>query len=399
MYRNLAWLALGAFAIGTEGFMIGGILPGMAKDLGVSVSAAGHLVTMFALAYAAGTPLIAVATARVPRKTLLLTAMAVFAAANLLAAWAPNYFVLAFARILLALSAGTFMPASAGYASMAIAPERRGRALSFIYSGMTIALVIGVPFGTLLAAHFDWRSTFEAVALISAVALIGIWLKLEPVPAPPAVGLSERISVARRPDVLAVLALTVLSLAGAFAVATYLGTYFETIFDVAPRNVAYIYLVFGLAAAVGNGWGGYAADRWNRRRFIAAATTAMAFAFAMLSALAMFPSSRGSFWAAIGCVVLWGVSGWALPSLQQVRLVQIDPKLAPVTLSLNSSATYVGGALGAGIGAAAIEFTSVTSIGVVGAFFALAALALLLGTSKENGLANGPQGGIDRART
>src|SRR5882757_2712044 len=115
MYRNLIWLALGAFAIGTEGFMISGILPGMAHDLGVSVAVAGQLVTIFAFAYAIGSPLVAVVTANVPRRALLIGAMAAFTLSNLLAAFAPGCAALAFVRVLLALSAGTFMPGSAEY--------------------------------------------------------------------------------------------------------------------------------------------------------------------------------------------------------------------------------------------------------------------------------------------
>jgi predicted MFS family arabinose efflux permease len=220
VYSSLSWLALGAFAIGTEGFMISGILPGMAHDLSVSVAAAGQLVTIFSFAYAIGSPLIAVATATVPRRTLLVGAMGIFTLANLLAAWAPGYGTLAFARVLLALSAGTFMPASGAYASMTIAPERTGRALAFIYSGMTTALVLGVPLGTLLAARLNWRATFIGVAILGAVALAGIIVKLKPAPVPPAIGLLQRFAVARRSDVLGILLLTVMVVTCAFLVNT-----------------------------------------------------------------------------------------------------------------------------------------------------------------------------------
>jgi predicted MFS family arabinose efflux permease len=257
VYSSLSWLALGAFAIGTEGFMISGILPGMARDLSVSVAAAGQLVTIFSFAYAIGSPLIAVATATVPRRTLLGGAMGVFILANLLAAWAPDYGTLAFARVLLALSAGTFMPASGAYASMTIAPERRGRALAFIYSGMTTALVLGVPLGTLLAARLDWRATFLGVAILGAVALAGIVIKLKPAPVPPAIGLSQRFAVARRSDVLGILLLTVMVVTGAFLVNTYFGAFLETVFNVSPAGVASFLFAVGVAAAGGNTLGGY----------------------------------------------------------------------------------------------------------------------------------------------
>jgi predicted MFS family arabinose efflux permease len=383
MYRNLIWLALGAFAIGTEGFMISGILPGMAHDLGVSVAVAGQLVTIFAFAYAIGSPLVAVVTANVPRRALLIGAMAAFTLSNLLAAFAPGYAWLAFARVLLALSAGTFMPASAGYASMTIAPERRGRALSFIYSGMTIALVVGVPLGTLVAAQLDWRATFIGVAGLGAIALLGIVLKLPASPTPPAISLGRRLAVARRPDVLAVLMLTVLVLIGAFAVNTYLGAFLETVFGISPQGVAATLLVSGIAAAVGNTIGGHVADHWDKRRFLILATVMMVFAFAALTFFADFAPAAWAFSGVVCAVTLFALFGWSLPAVQQVRLLAIDPHLAPITLSLNSSAIYLGAAIGAALGAATVQLTSLTMIGLVGAACELAALSFLLRSTRS----------------
>ncbi len=385
MYGNLVWLTLGAFAIGTEGFMISGILPGMAHDLGVSVAAAGQLVTVFAFAYAVGSPLIAVATANVPRKALLIGAMAAFTLSNLAAAFAPGYIALAVARVLLALSAGTFMPASAGYASMTIAPDRRGRALSFIYSGMTIALVLGVPMGTLIAARFDWRATFMGVAALGAVALVGIMARLPRSPSPPAISLSRRLAVAGRPDVLAVLLLTVLVLIGAFEVNTYFGAFLETVFKISPQGVSFTLFVIGVAAAIGNTMGGHVADRWDKHQFLILATGMMVVSFAALTLLAAFAPAGWAFSGVVGAITIWALFGWSLPAVQQVRLLLIDPHLAPVTLSLHSSAVYLGAAIGAVIGAATVQWTSVAMIGVVGAVFELVALGFLLlgGRSKQ----------------
>ncbi|HEY6225200.1 MAG TPA: MFS transporter, partial [Gemmatimonadales bacterium] len=164
-WQRLLWLSLGAFAIGTESFMIAGLLPRMASDLGVSVPLAGQLVTAFALAYAVGSPLIAVVTGNVERTRLLLLAIAAFATGNLLAAVARDYATLLAARILLALSAGTFMPAASAYAVSVSSDARRGQVLALIYSGMTFATVIGVPAGVLVGGHLGWRWTFGAVAL------------------------------------------------------------------------------------------------------------------------------------------------------------------------------------------------------------------------------------------
>jgi len=383
MYASLVWLSLGAFAIGTETFMISGILPGMALDLGVSVEAAGQLVTIFAFAYATGSPLIAVATASLSRRNLLIGAMAVFAFSNLLAALAPGYAVLAFARVLLAIAAGTFMPASASYASMTNAPERRGRALAFVYSGMTISLVLGVPLGTLLASRLNWRATFGGVAVLSFITLAGIVAKLRPVPNPPAAGLAQRFAVAHRPDVLAILTLSMLLTLGTFTVQTYLGAYLEAVFEVSPQGVAFCFFSFGVASACGNALGGYAADRWDTRRYLLVVLMVMASAFGSITGLAGFAPAP---WALVGVVfaiLAWGVFGWSWPSVQQFRLLAVDAQLAPITLSLNASAMYFGVALGAALGAATIRLSSLAMIGLTGAVCVLVAFVFLARTGRS----------------
>lgn len=157
---RLVWLTLGAFAIGTEGFMIAGLLPALARDLDVGLPAAGHLVTAFSVAYAIAAPVMAVLTAGVERRRLLAVAMGGFALANLLASLAPSYAGLLGARLLLALSAASFMPAAGGYAAGLVGPERQGRALSMVTSGLTMAIIAGVPLGVLLGDFFGWRATF-----------------------------------------------------------------------------------------------------------------------------------------------------------------------------------------------------------------------------------------------
>jgi predicted MFS family arabinose efflux permease len=154
----LVWLTIGAFAIGTEGFMIAGLLPALARDLNVGLAAAGHLVTAFSLAYAIGAPMMAVLTAGLERRRVLATAMGGFMLANLLAALAPNYAGLLVARLLLALSAATFMPAASGYAAALGRLERRGLALSMVTNGLTLAIIAGVPLGVVVGEGLALQS-------------------------------------------------------------------------------------------------------------------------------------------------------------------------------------------------------------------------------------------------
>lgn len=261
----LLWLTLGAFAIGTEGFMIAGLLPALAHDLDVSLPAAGHLVTAFSLAYAIGAPVMAVVTAGLERKRLLAVAMGSFALANLLAAVAPGYAGLMGARLLLALSAASFMPAAGGYAAGLGGPERHGRALSMVVGGLTVAIIAGVPLGVLLGDAFGWRATFLGVSAMAALSLAGILAGLPRQPPGAIASLGERMALARRGDVLSVLAATVLTVAGTFTIYTYLGVFMQVVTGLGPRGLAIVLLAFGAASAVGARVGGGAADRWGAR--------------------------------------------------------------------------------------------------------------------------------------
>jgi len=158
--------------------MIAGLLPILARDLNVSLVAAGHLVTAFSLAYAIGAPVMAVLTAGLERRRLLAVALSGFTLANLLAALAPGHFGPLAARLLLALPAASFMPAASGYAATLGGPERRGRALSMVTNGLTLAIIAGVPLGVLVGEGFGWRATFLGVAGLAALSLLGILARL-----------------------------------------------------------------------------------------------------------------------------------------------------------------------------------------------------------------------------
>jgi predicted MFS family arabinose efflux permease len=368
MPRSLIWLTIGAFAIGTEGFMIAGLLPVIASDLKVSVALTGQLVTVFALAYAVGSPILAVATGNVGRKKVLIAAIGAFSAANLLAAAAPSYPTLMAARIVLALCAGAFMPAASGYAAMVATPAQRGRALALIFAGITIALIVGVPLGTIIGDRFNWRATFVAVALLGGIATLGIALALTPVKAPPVVGLRDRLKVAARGDILSVLTLTVLAIMGAFVIYPYVAPLLEQIAGFRGEQIAILLLMYGVGGAAGNYLGGYASDKWNIRRFLLAMLVLLAADYALFSLIGEFkPTTRVAETLAIAAMLIWGIVGWAFPAAQQVRLVTLAGPLAPIALSLNQSALYLGIALGAGLGSLVIDRGDVGALGWVGA--------------------------------
>jgi predicted MFS family arabinose efflux permease len=385
----LRWLTLGAFAIGTEGFMIAGLLPALAHDLGVGLPAAGHLVTAFSLAYAIGAPVIAVLTAGLERRRLLAIAMGGFTLANLLAALAPSYAGLMAARLLLALSAASFMPAASGYAAALGGPERHGRALSMVTNGLTLAIIAGVPLGVLVGESFGWRATFLAVAGLAALSLLGIIARLPHQPPGATASLTERLALARRFDVLAILSTSVLTVAGTFTVYTYLSVFLTAVAGFGPQGLAMVLLGFGLASAVGARVGGNAADHWGARATVILCGCLALLAYLALSLGAAIGPARGVP-VLLPAILLWGLASWGLITAQQARLVALAPALAPVSLSLNSSAIYLGSATGAVVGAVVIAHGEVGRLGWAAASVSLAALLTVLGSGRYSGRSSLP---------
>ncbi|HEY3074411.1 MAG TPA: MFS transporter [Burkholderiales bacterium] len=378
VWQILGWLALGSFAIGTTGYMIAGLLPAITSDLGVSTAAAGQLFTVYALAFAAGSPLLAVATSGIERKRLLMAAMAALALCSAFAALTESFALLLVAQVALALAAGTFMPAASAYAAAAAPVERRGRALSIVIGGLTLAMVIGVPVGAVVGEHFGWRLAYAGVALLALLVLVGTAASLPPLKASAAVTLSERLAVARRPDILGALALTMITLAGAFSIYTYLAPFLRTIGGLSGSHVAAVLFLFGLGGAAGNLAGGAISDRGRPSRLLVVVLVALIGLFALLSLAGTFLPEAAVPWVIVPAIAIWGLVGWSFPSIQQVRLVAMEPRLMPITLSLNASASYAGISLGAALGSIVVAKGAIGAIGWAGAGCETLALVVLL---------------------
>jgi predicted MFS family arabinose efflux permease len=303
--NSLLWLTLGAFSIGTEGFMIAGLLPALAQDLNVGLSAAGQLVTAFSLAYAVGAPVMAVLKAG--RRRLLALAIAGFNIANLLAALARSYAGMLAARLLLALSAASFMPAARGYAGASGGLERRGRALSVVTNGLSLAIVAGVPLGLLVGQRFGWRATFLGVGGLAAFSLVGILSGLPRQVPGTTTSLGERLALTKRFDMLAVLATSVLTVAGTFTVHTYLSVFLTEVAVIGPQGLALVLLGFGVASAVGTRLGGTAADYWGARHTVIVGCGLTLLAYLVLSlGTALCPAQ--ALLALLLAILLWGLA-------------------------------------------------------------------------------------------
>jgi predicted MFS family arabinose efflux permease len=375
----LYWLALGTFAVGTESFMIAGLLPDMAADLHTSIVATGQLVTVFALAYAFSSPVLTALTGAFHRRTLMIAALSAFAIANVLAWGAQNYWELMAARIVLAAAAGLYVPGANALAGAIAGPERRGTALAIVNGGITIAVAFGVPLGAVIGDRLGWRMTFAGVAALSAAATAGLLFGL-----PRSIGaglptatLRERIEIARQPVVLMTLLVTTLWAMGAYTIYTYLALFIARTTELHGAQIGYVLFTWGVSAAVGVFIGGKAVDRLGSRRVIIPCLAVSIVAFSLMSASAHWLSPSLALVPVIVGVVAWGIAHWCFYPAQQAGLIGIAGlRGTPIALSLNASFMYLGFSLGAALGSITLSIASVSDLGWVAAFCEIAALGL-----------------------
>lgn len=374
---SVFWLAVAAFAIGTEGFVIAGLLPVIAADMQISVAAAGQLVTVYALTYAVGSPVLAVIFNNLDRRNVLTLALCCFIAGNLMAVAAASFPLLMASRMLMALGAGLCMPTALGVAVAIASPERQGRAVALVISGITIATVVGVPLGSLIGGHFGWRATFALVAVLGAIALAGLLFGLPRGLPRTTATLGQRLAVARHGAVLVALATTVLWAIGGFTVFTYVSVPLRTL-GFGASEISFALLVFGVAAAIGNMLGGTLADRMGPVPTAALGLAGMAAALILQSFALKFTSPEHARYIVLLLIFCWGISGWTFYPAQVASIIRIDPQASAIALSLNASAMYLGFAIGGAAGGLVLSGLGPTDLGWIGGSSVAVALALLL---------------------
>ncbi|MGZ8288904.1 MAG: MFS transporter [Telluria sp.] len=368
-------LTLSAFAIGTTEFVIVGLIPTIAASLGVSVPSAGLLVSLYALGVAVGAPVLTALTGRIPRKQLLIGLMVLFTAGNLVAWMAPNYASLMAARVLTGLAHGVFFSIGSTIATGLVAREKAASAIALMFSGLTVALVTGVPLGTFIGQTFGWQATFLAVSLLGVVAIIGSWLL---VPSDIAngkpSGIMAQLAVLKKPRLLLVYAITALGYGGSFIAFTYLAPILQEVAGFAPSSVGLVMLVYGVSVAAGNIWGGKLADRHGPIRALQVVFALLALVLLVLTFTAASP------WLVVATVLAWGAVAFGnVPGLQ-VYVVQRAERDAPhavdVASGLNIAAFNVGIAIGAWGGGLVVTHLGLMSTPWIGALIVTGALAL-----------------------
>ncbi|PWC76079.1 MFS transporter [Azospirillum sp. TSH64] len=370
-------LAISAYAIGTTEFVIVGLLPTVASDLDVSLPLAGMVVSVYALGVTFGAPILTALTGRVPRKPLLLGLMGVFVAGNLLAGISPNYETLLVARVLSAFAHGVFFSVGSTIAADLVPEDRRASAIAMMFSGLTIAIVTGVPLGTWIGQTFGWRATFLAVSALGVVGGLGVAAL---VPArlsqPPAAGLGTQLGVLAKPRLLLAFAITALGYGGTFVAFTFLAPILETITGFSNSTVSLVLVLYGAAIAVGNVVGGRLANRRPVR--------ALAWLFA-LQALVLIVFTFTADAKVPALVTLAGMGALAFANVPglQLYVVQLAQRHAPeavdVASALNIAAFNLGIAAGAFFGGQVVS--SPLGLGAtpwVGGLFVLGGLVLTL---------------------
>ncbi|MDI7860340.1 MFS transporter [Rhizobiaceae bacterium n13] len=372
------FLALGTFAIGTEGFMIAPLLPTIADDLGMSLSATAMLVVVFTLVLSVSSPITTIATGKLNRRDTLIFAMAIFTTGNLLAAFSTTFTTLMIARVLMAIASGLYVPSANALAGAISGPHRRGRALAIVSGGMTIAIALGLPLGAVVGHTFGWRATFLAVAVMGLVAIVGILsgVKRSVAEGMIVASLSERISVFRQVAILKLLAITLFWSIGAYTAYPYIAPYLKSVLDVDATGVAATVSMWGIAAAVGVATGGSLNDRFGSRRVAAASLVLLALSFIALAAVTKL-SPAVAFAPALTAIAVWGFSVWSFFPAQMARLIAASStSQASVSLSLNTSTMYLGFSIGSAIGAGIVSGGNIWLIGLTAGAAELVALLL-----------------------
>ncbi|WP_075685779.1 MFS transporter, partial [Serratia marcescens] len=365
-----------AFAIGTTEFVIVGLIPTIAEQLGVTVPSAGLLVTIYALGVAIGAPVLTALTSRIPRKLLLVGLMVLFTLGNLLAWQSPSYESLVVARLLTGLAHGVFFSIGSTIATSLVAKEKAASAIAIMFGGLTVALVTGVPLGTFIGQQFGWRETFLAVSLIGAVAtLASIILVPSNIKNQGSAGVREQLKVLTHPRLLLIYAITALGYGGVFTTFTFLAPMMQELAGFSAPTVSWILLAYGVAVAVGNIWGGKLADRHG-------AVRALSFIFAALAVLLLvFQFTASHSIAALLTVIVMGVFAFGnVPGLQVYvvqKAAQYTPNAVDVASGLNIAAFNIGIALGSVIGGQTVASLGLAQTPWIGALIVVVALLLV----------------------
>ncbi|CAI0801353.1 MFS transporter [Serratia proteamaculans] len=343
-FLTLCLMATGTFAIGTDAFIVAGILDEISGTFAVSPAQAGQLISIFALAYMLFAPLTAWLLGNLNRKHILQLALVLFIAGNLVCAYADSFLQMSAGRVLAALGAACYTPQAAAAAVGLVAEKRRGLAISIVYGGMTLAIALGIPFGTFLARLIGWREIFLLIALLGAVSLLGLSLALSAIAAPGKHTLKERLAPLRQKAVLTTLLITFFAVCSEHIVYSYVSVLLKNT-QFGPEAILPIaLLVFGIGAVIGNFVSGLLTDTFGSKFVLLFSVSIQTVSLFLLTFYVSSP------WGVLAIFLVWGITGWMYLVPIQHHLLSLSKRFGALTVSLNSSVLYAGIAAGGMLG-------------------------------------------------
>lgn len=341
--RKVLLLTIGMFALGFDAYVVAGLLPDIGETFKISASESGQAVSVFTLCYALAAPVFATFLAGKPMRRILLLALAVFSVGNGVSALAPSFFWLLMARAVAGIGAGLFSPLAATAAASLVPKEKQGRALGMVLGGMSMGTVVGVPLGMIVAEYLGWHETLWFITVLGLIAMMGmvIWFPSFPASAPPS--LSQRISMLTNKRIAEVTGITLLTSVASLGLYTYIASILHSLADI--HHITPYLWAWGIGGAIGSFSIGSLIDRTGRPGWLMAGILA-------IMAFAMFSLPLGLKFPILGFLpfVLWGGMGWASQAPQQHVLLHLQPDHSAATVALNSSANYLGSAIGSALG-------------------------------------------------
>jgi predicted MFS family arabinose efflux permease len=375
-------LAVATFAIGTTEFVIVGLIPGMAADLGVSVPVAGLLVSLYALSITVGTPIFSALTGRFPRRGLIIALMAIFTATNLAAALAPNYASLLVARIIMGVAHGVFFGVGATVATSLVPKSKSGSAVAVMMGGLTVAMVVGVPVGSWIGQMFTWRVPFFIVTAMGTIALLGLmWQLPRTIEQPAPASFWSQIGLLANKRLALMYLLTSMSFGGTFIVFTFLAPILTDITGVAESTVGIALLLFGGATVIGNFAGGRLTDAIGTRRSMTVLLVGLIVSFSLI------PVAIHNVTAILVVITIWGVFAFAIPPVMQAGVVTVAEEVAPGAIGtasgMNIAAFNLGISSGSFIGGRLLEGPGLMTTPYAAIVMAVLALILVVTAMRQ----------------
>ncbi|MBY0085231.1 MULTISPECIES: MFS transporter [Brevibacillus] len=377
------FLSLVSFLVGTSEYVISGILDKISDTMGISITAAGQLVTIFSFVYAILTPVMMAITAKMDRKRLLVSALGIFVVANILSFALQGFEFFIMARVIMAVGAGMVVVTALDIAAK-ISPEgKQASSIATVIMGFTASLIIGVPLGRIAAAAFSWQSVFGFIAIAGLLAMFVLSRTIPRVKGDEPVPLSKQLALLKNPKVGLGLSVTFFWLGGYSIAYTYISPYLLEAAGISENLLSSALLAFGLASLVGSKFGGYSTDKWGVSSTLLGG---MVLHVAALILLSITVSISHEPFTVIAILVLWSFAAWSSGPTQQYNLVRIAPNNSGVMLGLNQSMMQLAMAAGAGIGGIAVDQVSLSSItwfGMIGVLIAIVAALILHVIVKE----------------